>query len=1566
MSIQTEVLAQIEKLVSSKSDLAVVALALEEHIDSSTPQTASDLTSVEIVSRFVSQYEDDLSNQQITFFRSLLISPASHSDDVVVVHELSPSTEDPHNITAFLADGGIGRVWLAQDQQVQRQVVLKQLLPGFQNNDGAKHRFVNEAKVTGRLQHPNIVPVYSMNWDNDDSPFYTMKYIRGDTLAAHLEDYHNSEAKAFIDLQSLLDSFLSVCQAIAYAHDRGIIHRDIKPENIAIGEFGEVTVLDWGLADNYDADADSPRTSGVLGTPNYMPPEQATGKEMTGPFSDIYSLGAILFEIICGSVPRYKERQQRGLDELLSSIIAGDIPDATKHCPFRLKGLAFIANKCLHVEPQLRYRTVGELISDIRAWKNDLPITARPDNFTRAISRTMRHNRRTLFAAGILLPITALILVVFVNNYNNEYANLQSAKRVEVLKQHEYLQTKQELAKAIHLATEAKANADENTDLANRNRQLAAKNRTTYLREQTQAEKARDKHITATEKAVQAKTKAQQSRTAKVAAKTVADNNRLTVQRLSRQIQSQLFESLARNADSAVNNSHYQPALAWTSAALTHAISSDLDSDQISQQRLTFDALNTHIPNLESLTANADPVVPVIHDSEDDFFYLASKPPITPQTESTIEKRDARTLNTIWKHDVGQHEVAGHCLDAPTRTYAALIAGSNKKTTVNLYDADSGDLKSSRHLDLVLSNSPALYLTTSTLVIVQDRYLSIFDRDTFKLITQTPTTSTSITKTVLSPRQERIATLHGRHAVRLWDTSEGLLLTAPIKTKTAIVALEFQQGTNNLQLILSSGEQLVIDSEQFLPKAKTNTSLPLASDEKITTAVFHPQGLLTAYGTTFGRVFISNASGSLATAPLQLNDATKALILSSDSRVLVIKSGHHLVDIYDISNQKYLYRNLDHPSKLAKLILTHNNRFILSQLESSEIRQWDLAISRNPPHQISVGIRYDHAHFDDERIIGLVHTGRVELRQADSPFNIVDSTALTVAPSNAAIHVPHPGGIFRLTDEQLIHIGYGDDKLSVHQIPLYAPISGHALNQNTHSLALTHSDRTISFYTPNSDVPYKRLESLPVSYDSIAWNSDDSVIGLIFDAATDKTRVDFLRLDQADNPPSHTLSGGPYQFLQDVNGDSYLISQIGNILSLQNDTLFQATHNLSTGIAITAVSNPTLSFMKNGTVQQLRNGVALEYQTIFPDQATRTTHTNYFALLTDQQATIFQIGKPEPISLPINFHTTPNSLDLSNTGTAVRLLAATASGLHLYELASEQKPISQITKESLAITGTTLPDYGKRERSPMETIKAFNSLPKTDFVNRSNPLGWLMRHSSRIDHELWMPIVKSSQTRFDNLDNPTSQQASRILDELVRAQIGARQFRGAIRSLTNGYKLSGQVRHLYQACVLAVWLDDSDLFNVAYTDLNSNVDLATPQEFVYFSMVSAFVTDDTDFSDLNNRYNTLKNSNSTNPVLQRALMMNAVRLNDIAAIHRYVQRILKSRPPLPIRNFSLSIGLAEAPATTANLKLLRTLESSQELMPAMETGNPGISWTERCITDIGLRKLRNRYKEDRP
>ncbi len=205
--------------------------------------------------------------------------------------------------TELLGSGGMGKVLLARDGRIGRDVAVKVLHAEYELAPDERERFLREAQIQGQLEHPSIVPVYDIDQRADGSTFFTMRRVLGRTLAAILDDLRERKCKT--TQRELLQAFTTICLTIDYAHSRGVVHRDIKPANIMLGDFGEVYVLDWGIArvlSGSETAVASPASrlsmpGTMMGTPLYMAPEQMADPEV-GPSADIFALGAVLFEIL--------------------------------------------------------------------------------------------------------------------------------------------------------------------------------------------------------------------------------------------------------------------------------------------------------------------------------------------------------------------------------------------------------------------------------------------------------------------------------------------------------------------------------------------------------------------------------------------------------------------------------------------------------------------------------------------------------------------------------------------------------------------------------------------------------------------------------------------------------------------------------------------------------------------------------------------------------------------------------------------------------------------------------------------------------------------------------------------------------------------------------------------------------------------------------------------------------------------------------------------------------------------------------------------------------------------
>ncbi len=296
----------------------------------------------------------------------------AHGVSKAVIEAEGVPTPDHLRIFEELGRGAMGRIHPATDRNLLRHVALKRLDRELSKVPMYRDGFVAEAQMTGQLEHPNIVPVHELDVGKNGVPYFTMKLVTGMGLDEWMRD--PSRAVGSTDrIEEGLEIFVKVCDAVAYAHHRGVVHRDLKPENIMIGDFGQVYVMDWGLARltktrPASGSASQMEAPGPVGTPTHMAPEQARGvpSEMDER-SDVFGLGAVLYEIVSGSTP-YGE--WLGMDDMLAKARAGKvIPiDAVTFGVGISKRLRQIVDRAVAPRPEDRYPSVVELKNEVHAF----------------------------------------------------------------------------------------------------------------------------------------------------------------------------------------------------------------------------------------------------------------------------------------------------------------------------------------------------------------------------------------------------------------------------------------------------------------------------------------------------------------------------------------------------------------------------------------------------------------------------------------------------------------------------------------------------------------------------------------------------------------------------------------------------------------------------------------------------------------------------------------------------------------------------------------------------------------------------------------------------------------------------------------------------------------------------------------------------------------------------------------------------------------------------------------------------------------------------------------------
>ena len=388
----------------------------------------------EVVGPGVSQILIDVDDDDVQESLSGLPPTLDHGSRILlstVLHQ--PEQRERYTLTRLHARGGVGQVWLARDDSIGRDVALKELRPDRSANESVWSRFLAEAQITGQLEHPGIIPVYEVAKTNDEAeqPYYTMRFVRGRTLSEAIHTYHENRKRGEVELLEwlgLLNSFIAVCRALDYAHSRQVVHRDLKGSNVVLGDFGEVMVLDWGLAKLMDSGSlvtsqeprkgdstapiqlsddsrDETVAGALLGTPAYMAPEQAEGRQQdVDARTDVYGLGAILYQILTGQPPFDGEDTVA----LLRKVV---VEPPKRPCEIVTSASPALESVCLKALAKLReerFQSAGELADEVQRFLADEPLQTFRERTPARVARWGRRHKTAVSAVAALL-VTAVI-----------------------------------------------------------------------------------------------------------------------------------------------------------------------------------------------------------------------------------------------------------------------------------------------------------------------------------------------------------------------------------------------------------------------------------------------------------------------------------------------------------------------------------------------------------------------------------------------------------------------------------------------------------------------------------------------------------------------------------------------------------------------------------------------------------------------------------------------------------------------------------------------------------------------------------------------------------------------------------------------------------------------------------------------------------------------------------------------------------------------------------------------------------------------------------------------------
>ena len=290
-----------------------------------------------------------------------------------------------------LARGGMGIVFKARHKELNRIVAIKMIIAGQYSSELEVQRFQLEAKAAAQLDHPGIVPIYEIS-SHEGQPFFAMKLVEGGSLAENCNRFLEDPRRA-------AKLIAEAARAVHHAHQRGILHRDIKPANILLDENDQPMLTDLGLAKLSSAESNLTQTGAVLGTPSYMPPEQAKSSHSLTTSADIYSLGAIFYELLVGKPPH---RGESAIETVLQVINEPVVPVREIDSAVD-RDLELICMNCLHKDPESRYETAGDLADDLERWLSGSPISIKPASIVTRATQWIKHNQGIAYVVMLLL-----------------------------------------------------------------------------------------------------------------------------------------------------------------------------------------------------------------------------------------------------------------------------------------------------------------------------------------------------------------------------------------------------------------------------------------------------------------------------------------------------------------------------------------------------------------------------------------------------------------------------------------------------------------------------------------------------------------------------------------------------------------------------------------------------------------------------------------------------------------------------------------------------------------------------------------------------------------------------------------------------------------------------------------------------------------------------------------------------------------------------------------------------------------------------------------------------------
>jgi WD40 repeat protein/serine/threonine protein kinase len=884
-------------------------------------------------------------------------------------------TQMRYTLHRVYGKGGLGQVWMAQDRTLNRRVALKELKPGRVKNvdspatRGILRRFLREAQITGQLQHPNIVPVYDVERRDGGLPFYTMKLVEGQTFAKAIGEYHERRKAGQddpLEFSRLLQAFVGVCQAVAYANANGVVHRDLKPQNVVLGGFGEVIVLDWGeaklvrpigsasgvtLPDQEESApapesarlveitaeaADLEKTYGLVGTPAYLSPEQAEQRiDDIDQRTDVYGLGTILFHVVAGISPhgsRPGEPPELDLRKLIDRIITGPTPRLREFAPSTPLALEAVCAKAMAKSQAERYASATELANDVQRFLADEPVSVLSEPLSVRAARWMKRHRTlvTTTAVGLIVAIIGVSVLATMS--------ARHAKVVE--KANDDLKTANKNERAASARATQKANEA----------QLAAESER-KARLQAEAALARSRYFLAQTQAAQGRF---------IEAQDILDSvpkqNRLLEWHCSRRQFEGSYATLFGHATE-VRAVCLSPDGRRIASASGGSPASDKSPGQIS----VWDA----ITGVELLTISAHTLgVTCLGFSPDGQLLVSGSHDQTVRLWDANTGEPIRVLRghsqrvgyvgfavggtrvvsasdddvvKIWNVDFGGtlHTLTGDRV-ACVSPDGSKLATSGRHTTITLWDIETGKLLSKMKELTTFVTDMSFSGDGRKLATTDGDWMAVWNVPTGKVLTAHRSVGHAITNISLSPDGQRIASASSDDTIKLWDAGKFQELATFKGHAKDVTSVCF---TPDGRRLISASEDKSI---KFWDTASDNTCLTMPQLSPVKGLAIHPQGDQLAAANEDQTIRLWNARTGAELRTLRGHTGpVRSVSYRPDGKQLASGSDDQTVRLWDGDSGSELKSLSGHKGVVTIVAFSPDGKFLASGSADQTIKLWD-------------------------------------------------------------------------------------------------------------------------------------------------------------------------------------------------------------------------------------------------------------------------------------------------------------------------------------------------------------------------------------------------------------------------------------------------------------------------------------------------------------------------------------------------------------------------------------------------------------------------------------------------